>query len=299
MRYTVKAAALATGVSESRLRTWERRYGIPSPDRSATGRRLYDERDLTVIRRMAALVEAGISASEAAAAARIEGPMPAIKPARVEHPLAASLVAASVSYDEPAAETVITEAVQSLGWGRALDDVVMPALRHMGQFWGDETIVSATEHFATEVVRRQIASAYVSTPAADETAPSSLLACPEEERHEVGLLGLALLLRLDGLGVFYLGADVPAYDLIVAARDSNADAVCLSATLDSSVATLRRTARTFVSSRLRVRLFVGGPAFTNGARVEDVPGVHLPPSLSAAADLINKSLRGTQKEVSK
>ncbi|MCA9849313.1 MAG: MerR family transcriptional regulator, partial [Dehalococcoidia bacterium] len=34
MRYTVRAAARATGVTEGRLRTWERRYGIPKPGRS-------------------------------------------------------------------------------------------------------------------------------------------------------------------------------------------------------------------------------------------------------------------------
>ncbi|MBM3140053.1 MAG: MerR family transcriptional regulator, partial [Chloroflexi bacterium] len=70
MRYTVKAAARATGVSESRLRTWERRYGIPKPARSETGRRLYDDGDLRVIRRMAALVGAGLPAAQAAEAAR-------------------------------------------------------------------------------------------------------------------------------------------------------------------------------------------------------------------------------------
>jgi MerR family transcriptional regulator, light-induced transcriptional regulator len=59
VNYTVKAAARATGMSESRLRTWERRYGIPSPGRSATGRRRYNDDDLALIRRMAALVHVG------------------------------------------------------------------------------------------------------------------------------------------------------------------------------------------------------------------------------------------------
>ncbi|MDA0366505.1 MAG: MerR family transcriptional regulator, partial [Chloroflexi bacterium] len=72
MQYTVKAAARATGVGESTLRTWERRYGVPSPGRSATGRRLYEEEDLRVIRRMAALVAAGLPAAQAADAARAE-----------------------------------------------------------------------------------------------------------------------------------------------------------------------------------------------------------------------------------
>ena len=31
MKYTVQAASKATGVSSARLRTWERRYGVPPP----------------------------------------------------------------------------------------------------------------------------------------------------------------------------------------------------------------------------------------------------------------------------
>ena len=69
MNYTVLAASKATGINSSRLRTWERRYGIPRPNRSNTGRRLYDEDDLLLIRRMMALVNAGLPASEAAKSA--------------------------------------------------------------------------------------------------------------------------------------------------------------------------------------------------------------------------------------
>ena len=48
----------------------------PRPGRSSTGRRQYDESDLTVIRRMAALVAVGVPASEAAEVARVEGGAP-------------------------------------------------------------------------------------------------------------------------------------------------------------------------------------------------------------------------------
>jgi methanogenic corrinoid protein MtbC1 len=298
MRYTVKAAAIATGISESRLRTWERRYGIPSPDRSATGRRLYDQRDLAVIRRMAALVGAGIPAFQAAEAARIEHPLTEILPVREDHALASTFVTAAVAYDEPAAIAAIREASGTLGWPVTLDVVLMPALRRMGQFWGDDTIVSASEHFATEVIRREISAAYVDVQAAGAEAPTVVLACAEDERHELGLLGLALLLRMEGLRVLYLGADVPVHDLILAIRDTKAPAVCLSATLASSTGTLGRAARNIVSSKLHTKLFVGGPGLGNGSDVEAVPGIHLPPSLSAAADVITKSLRGAYKEAS-
>ena len=42
------AAARSLGVSEARLRNWERRYGVPCPARSESGRRLYSEAEMAM-----------------------------------------------------------------------------------------------------------------------------------------------------------------------------------------------------------------------------------------------------------
>ena len=68
MEYNPKAAAAATGITESTLSSWERRYGLPKPKRSKSGRRLYTEADIAIIQRMALLLETGIAASQAARA---------------------------------------------------------------------------------------------------------------------------------------------------------------------------------------------------------------------------------------
>jgi len=291
----VKAAAVATGMSESRLRTWERRYGIPKPGRSATGRRLYDENDLAVIRRMAALVTAGVPASEAAEAARIEargaaeGPSEAAA-ARDDDLRIAPLVQAAVGYDEGAIVRRIREMVASMSWGGALDEVLFPTLRRVGEYWGAGTLVTASEHFLSEVIRRELSAGLSAVLDGEGDAPSVLLACAEGDRHDLGLLAVSLLLRLRGLRVTYLGADVPAYDLMEAAQRTSSGAICLSATTASALANLGRSARGIVSSRLSIRLFVGGPALDAGEHRETIPGVHLPPSIRGAADLIAATL---------
>jgi methanogenic corrinoid protein MtbC1 len=283
-------------MSESRLRTWERRYGIPKPGRSATGRRLYDENDLAVIRRMAALVTAGVPASEAAEAARIEAragqgaPLQAIE-GRSNDPRMAALVQAAVGYDEGAIVRTIREMVASMSWGGALDEVLLPTLRRVGEYWGAGTLVTANEHFLSEVIRRELSAGLSAVPDGEGDAASVLLACAEGDRHDLGLLAVSLLLRLRGLRVTYLGADVPAFDLMEAAQRTRSDAICLSATTASALANLGRSARGIVSSRLSIRLFVGGPAFGAANDDETVPGVHLPPSIQGAADVIAAALR--------
>lgn len=61
-----------TGVGESTLRMWERRYAFPAPRRLAGGHRRYSERDVESVRRILAERENGLTMS--AAVERVTGP---------------------------------------------------------------------------------------------------------------------------------------------------------------------------------------------------------------------------------
>jgi methanogenic corrinoid protein MtbC1 len=87
----------------------------------------------------------------------------------------------------------------------------------------------------------------------------AVLACAPGERHEIGLLMLAVLLRADGWQVAYLGADTPVDDALSLAESLAADALCFSATCAEHGAALRRALdASSVPSRLTV--LVGGAA---------------------------------------
>ena len=55
-----------------------------------------------------------------------------------------------------------------------------------------------------------------------------MLACAPGERHDLGLLMLAILLRADGWQVAYLGADTPVADAIALADDPAASVLAFS-----------------------------------------------------------------------
>jgi MerR family transcriptional regulator, light-induced transcriptional regulator len=287
VNYTVRAAARTTGVSESRLRTWERRYGIPRPNRAPTGRRLYSEEDLALIRRMAALLEAGMSAAQAAEAVQ-SGASAEPPQDRPEHELVAVMTSAAERYDESSAIAAIREAIRELGWDAALEEVVFPALHRVGLYWQTAALPPASEHFVSELVRREIHAALSALPPAPPTSASVLLACPQDERHDLGLAALSLLLRRAGLRTIYLGADVPASDIIEAWDASRPDAICLSATSGDGLASLIRASRLITAER-RALLFVGGPSIVDGT---PAAGITLPASLKAAADTIVGRIRG-------
>jgi MerR family transcriptional regulator, light-induced transcriptional regulator len=66
-----------TGVAQATLRIWERRYGFPAPERLASGHRRYSEREIELIRAVAAKRAAGLALPVAIEQAQSEGSQPA------------------------------------------------------------------------------------------------------------------------------------------------------------------------------------------------------------------------------
>jgi DNA-binding transcriptional MerR regulator len=67
-----------TGVAQATLRMWERRHGFPTPERLASGHRRYSEREIELIRAVAAKRAAGLTLPVAIEQARKEGSEPAM-----------------------------------------------------------------------------------------------------------------------------------------------------------------------------------------------------------------------------
>ena len=285
MKYSVQAAAKAAGVTQGRIRTWERRFGVPAPARSETGRRLYTEQEIELIRRMARLIDAGVPVAEAVKAIRSAEVATPVQPAeRPPHAEVETLVRAAYSFDVTAATSIIATCIEELGLGEALRQLLFPALTRVGHAWERAECTPAHEHFLSGAVRSAIESfaAQGGPPAAE--APLVVLACPPGEHHDMGLLALRALLLRSRLRVLYLGPDLPNEALIAASRQTTPAVICLAATAPTSVAALGLAARLIVKSRLPVRLFVGGPAIPGEAL--DIPGLPLPADLERAAERI-------------
>ena len=63
--YNLKAVMHETGLAADTLRAWERRYGLPLPQRTRGGHRLYSERDIHVIKWLMRRQAEGLSISRA------------------------------------------------------------------------------------------------------------------------------------------------------------------------------------------------------------------------------------------
>ncbi|MGI8748702.1 MAG: MerR family transcriptional regulator, partial [Deinococcus sp.] len=123
--YTASEVETRTGVSATTLRQWERRYGLPSPLRNASGYRLYSPRDLTCIEFILARQEEGVPVSRAVELARHPFASPG-HPAPL--PEVAALVAALLQPDHKRAAEILSGAHARLGTEEVMLGIMQPAL---------------------------------------------------------------------------------------------------------------------------------------------------------------------------
>jgi MerR family transcriptional regulator, light-induced transcriptional regulator len=220
-----------SGVSPELLRAWERRYGLLQPQRSAGGLRLYSSGDLDRVRAMQRHMAQGLAAREAAALARQVTAQAAPRRAGVAafdpDQARAELGDALEAFDEPRAQGVFDELLALASVGVLLADVVMPYLHDLGDRWERGELSVAQEHFASNVLRGRLLG--LARGWGRGAGPRALLACPQGERHDLGLIAFGLALRERGWRIDYLGPDTPVVSIEEAARGTDPSVVVLSA----------------------------------------------------------------------
>lgn len=203
-----------TGVAVPTLRAWERRYGLLEPARTDGGHRLYSETDVERVRAMSRLLDDGWSA--AAAAREVLRTPATVTPLRTvetygpvtaAHRLIDQLRAAIDSFDAQAADRAVDDVFARLEVPRALDEVLLPVLRAVGDGWQEDPRVIAREHFASNTLRPRLQRLLGTAPRS--AARSCLAAAPEGEDHDLGLLAAAAVAADAGWRVHYLGARMP------------------------------------------------------------------------------------------
>lgn len=233
-RFRIGEVARRTGVAVSTLRAWERRYGVLDPERTSGGHRVYAERDVLRVRRMAALLDDGYSASDAAAwindhadevgtnlvELRNEDPRELAQVRR-------HLRLAIDRFEASEVERILDRCYARFEPGFVLDEILFPVLRWAGEGWQDDPRAIAREHFVTNVVRPRLLRQV--RQAATNPNRVCVAAAPEGENHDIGLIGAASLVALAGWQVHFLGAHTPAAALERAVKELGANGVLLGA----------------------------------------------------------------------
>jgi DNA-binding transcriptional MerR regulator/methylmalonyl-CoA mutase cobalamin-binding subunit len=284
-----------TGVPATTLRQWERRYGLPNPQRSQSGYRLYSQNDLDVIEFFKARISEGISVSRAAQLYSLEQSLPSAQretgKAVLPHPkvqsletMVAQLVDSTISGDSLKADKILAQAYGTMPVEDVVLELIQPTLVEVGERWHRGEITIAHEHQATHYLRGKLHH-LLELAGSPRHGPTVILACPPGEWHEIGALSIAIFLRRAGVRTHYLGANTPIIDLARFAREVKASAIMLSATSPEVIDALRPNAHLL---REVVPLVVyGGMAFVqNPALAAELGGQYAGDNAAQALDFI-------------
>ena len=218
--YNLKVVLKETGLTADTLRAWERRYGLPTPQRSAGGHRLYSQRDIETIKWLMARQAEGLSISHAVdlwnekTATGVDLLADSVKPTLIS-PSANTLeavrrewISACMSFNEPLADQTLNQAFALYPLEIVCTEVLQLGLREIGEMWYRDEAIVQQEHFASALAHRKLDSLIAAAPPPTRSQ-TVLIGCTPGERHFFSPQLLTLLMRRRGLPVVYLGADVP------------------------------------------------------------------------------------------
>lgn len=225
--FNLKAVVRETGLKHDTLRAWERRYGLPQPQRTSGGHRLYTQRDIEILKWLVARQQEGLSISRAVdmwrqLEADNQDPLQAVStttPTSVNtltttegssaiNDLCEAWEAACMAFDEQEAEQILTQAFALYPPEVVCFELLLKAMSSIGDGWHAGKVTVQQEHFASALAIRRLEALLAATP--PPTRPGRvLIGCPSQEEHIFSPLLITLLLRRQGLEVIYLGANVP------------------------------------------------------------------------------------------
>lgn len=236
--YPIRAVARLTGIGIDTLRAWERRHGAVTPVRDERGR-MYTDADVARLRllrravdqghsigRLAALPDSELDRLAAPPGATAAGTGEAVQPAARN---SAALAAALQRYDAAGIDREIARLAAVLRPVDLLHDALMPALVQLGEAWHRGGTGIAQEHLISSTVRHILGS-FLRLYAQPDARVRLLFATPSGDRHEIGTLGAAMLAASSGLGVTYLGPDLPARDIVASVKPAGAQVLVLGLT---------------------------------------------------------------------
>lgn len=309
--FNLKVVVRETGLKPDTLRVWERRYGLPQPERTPGGHRLYSQQDIETLKWLVARQQEGLSISRAVKLWRQleadgQDPLqvtpslsaepeevvvsPAVGDALLE--LRQAWVAACLDFDQARAEQILNQAFALYSVETVCTEVMQAGLVEIGQGWYESTNSVQQEHFTSELMVRRLEALIVASPMPTRSG-RILLACPPEEEHTLSSLLLNLFLRRRGWDIVYLGANVPIERLQATVTAVRPNLVVLVAQRLPTAASLLEMGRALQD--MQVPLAFGGLIFNRLPALRSrIPGYFLGEGLEDALRQIEQWLASGQ-----
>ncbi len=176
---------------------------------------------------------------------------------------------------DAAVDVILDEVARGTDAQDILLDVLQPVQVEIGRLWEQGRASVAHEHLCTAVTQLCMSMLWPRLNAGASEGDRTVVATSVGgEAHEIGIRIVADLLKRDGWRTFYLGASVPATDVVAMLVEQRADVLAVSATMAGHVPSVRRLVEA-VRDEPRcagVKVVVGGRPFVVAPRLAKAVG---------------------------
>lgn len=229
--YSIRQVIELTGVSEFLLRAWELRYNAIQPKRTPTGRRLYRKEDVIKITSLNTLTQLGFRISQISHYSNdqlqkliqqeftnndsneIQINKSTVLNTNLER--INKIIIAASNYDIHRISFYFQKSFKNLDSKSLLFDFILPLCHLMSVNSDLKKLNIAQEHLLTDFIKQSLHALRFNNDSKKKSKNNFkfILATPEGDMHDIGLLIGCCMAKLINIETIYLGPHIPKKDL--------------------------------------------------------------------------------------
>lgn len=160
--------------------------------------------------------------------------------------------------DEQAAIQLIEEELTRTSQQQMMNDLLTPAMQHIGYLWENNEITVADEHLATAICDFILSKLDIQMKPLQMLEKTVLLMGVQDEEHYIGLKMVSSIFKQAGWRVRYLGPNMPEMHALKAIDRWKPDVIALSAALVHRVMAIQSLALKLKEDYPSISLVIGG-----------------------------------------
>lgn len=234
--YTIRQVIELTGISEFTLRGWENRYKALTPARTDTGRRIYSSEDLLKAKALYDLTLQGHKISTLANLDLSElielTKLNVVKEEKKLPPPVYKIIKASIDYNWQIVEKTFLQQKKNLTAKAYIYEFILPLIAEVSEMVGAAKFNVTQEHIISAYIKEHLSQ--LGGLANHKSKSKIVMACPEGDYHDMGLLIASRLTKIYGVNTLYLGAHFPKRDLAETCHRYGATHLLISSTVSKA-----------------------------------------------------------------
>ncbi len=215
--FTIKDLEILSGIKAHTIRIWEQRYSFLKPQRTDTNIRYYTNDELKTVLNISLLNRYGykISHIDRMSTGEMRERILLLSQSQAQQErIINDLIHYMVDLRVDDFETTLDRFIIDMGIEKTITIIVFSFLEKIGMLWQTNHINPAQEHLVTNIIRQKLIVAIDNISGLIAPKKTALLFLPEGEYHEIGILFLQYIFKINGIKVLYLGANVPLKDVV-------------------------------------------------------------------------------------